>query len=87
VTICHKLDVVPDLALKPDIYPYLLASNTSGSQNSRNPILMAYPWSIIEQTDGDDNRLQAIGIEPCQRVLGDYRGASMAAPGRTASID
>lgn len=71
MTICHKLDVVPDLlavhALKPEVYPYLLASNTSGSQNSRYSILMAYPQDLVTQTGGDDDCLQAIDIDPCQQ--------------------
>jgi len=91
VTICHKLDVVPDLLLvqayKPDIYPYLLASNTSGSHNSRNPILMAYPRNLIAQTRGDDSYPRVIAIEPCQRVPGNSSGALVAALNRTATID
>jgi hypothetical protein len=90
VTICHKLDVVPELlanhAQKPDIYTNLLASSTSGSLNSRNSILMAYPRNLIAQTGGDDNYLQTIDIEPCQRMPVDYSGALMAALNRTASI-
>lgn len=91
MTICHKLDVVPDLlavhAHKPDIYPDLLAASTSGSQNSRNPVLMAYPRSLKMYIGDDGNYLQAIDIEPCQRVAGDCTGALLAALNRNESID
>ena len=92
MTICHKLDVIPDLlvvhAHKPGIYQYQLVSNTSGSFDSRWYLtLMAYPRNLIAQTGGDDNCLQAIGIELCQRVPGDNSGALMATLNRTASID
>jgi len=72
VTICHKLDVIPDLlavhAYKPDSYPYLLASNTSGNQNSRYSLLLAYPLDLVAQTEGDDDCLSAIDIDPCQQI-------------------
>ena len=91
MTICHKLDVVPDLlvvhAHKPDIYPYLLAAITSGSQNTRISILMACSRNLVALTGGDDNYLQESGIEPCQRVPVDYSEALMAALYRIAAID
>ena len=75
MTICHKLDVVPDLlavhAQKPDLYPYLLASNTSGNQNSRYSVLMAYPQDLVIQTGAEDDCLQAIDIDPCQQTPAD----------------
>ena len=71
MTICHKLDDIPDLlavhARKPDTYPYLLASNTRGNQNSRYSILMAHPQEIATQLGIEDDCLQAIDIDPCQQ--------------------
>ena len=71
MTVCQQLDVIPDLlavhALKPDTYPYLLASNTRGNQNSRYSILMAHPQETCAQWGADDDCLQAIEIDPCQR--------------------
>ena len=70
MTISHKLDVIPDLlavhAHKPDAYPYLLASNTSGNRNSRYSLLMAYPQSLVTQSGADDDCLTGIGIDPCR---------------------
>ena len=61
MTICHKLDVIPDLlavhARKPDTYPYLLASNTRGNENSRYSILMAHPQEITTQFGAEDDCL------------------------------
>lgn len=75
MTICHKLDLIPDLlavhAHKPDSYPYLLASNTSGNLNSRYSLLMAYPQELVTQTDSGDDCLQAIDIDPRQHILED----------------
>ena len=72
MTICHQLDVIPDLlavhAHKPDYYPYLLASNTSGNQNSRFSLLMAYPQELIRQSGSVDDCLQSIDIDPCQQT-------------------
>ncbi|MFT5811193.1 MAG: hypothetical protein ACI9KM_001957, partial [Rubritalea sp.] len=51
MTISHKLEGIPDLlavhALKPDSYPYLLASNSSGGENARYSILLSHPQSIV----------------------------------------
>ncbi|MEM7563464.1 MAG: hypothetical protein AAF353_10515, partial [Pseudomonadota bacterium] len=70
MTICHKLDVIPDLlavhAHQPDTYPYLLASNTRGNENSRYSILMAHPQEIRTQTGIEDDCLRTIEIDPCQ---------------------
>ena len=71
MTICHKLDDIPDLlavhARKPDTYPYLLASNTRGNQNSRFSILMAHPQEITTQLGIDDDCLRGITVDPCQQ--------------------
>ena len=68
MTICHKLDVIPDLlavhARKPDTYPYLLASNTRGNQNSRYSILMAHPQEITTQIGAEDDCLREIDVDP-----------------------
>jgi anthranilate synthase component 1 len=60
----HDLESVPDLLAlhqsKPDAYPYLLASNTSGHRNSRYSILMCYPESVIEQAVGAKDILSLI---------------------------
>ncbi|MBC8211460.1 MAG: aminodeoxychorismate synthase component I [Gammaproteobacteria bacterium] len=45
---------------KPDDYPYLLASNTSGAVNTRYSILMAYPQQTIVQNPGDEDCLSTI---------------------------
>lgn len=70
MTVRQKLDTIPDLlavhAFKPDTYPYLLASNTRGNQNSRYSILMAHPQEIRAQQDAGEDCLQAIDIDPCQ---------------------
>lgn len=70
MTIYRQLDSIPDLvavhAYKPDSYPYLLASNTSGNQNSRYSILMAYPQETVVQTGANDDCLRAIDIDPGQ---------------------
>jgi len=66
VTISHKLEVIPDLlavhALKPDTYPYLLASNTRGGQNSRYSLLLSHPQEITCQYAGDEDCLASIEI-------------------------
>ncbi len=60
----QQLAQLPDLLalhrFKPDSYPYLLASNTSGEVNSRYSILMAYPQSPQVQYAGDADCLQQI---------------------------
>ena len=60
----HDLDEAPDcLALmrfKPDAYPYLLGSNTSGHRNSRYSILMAYADQPIEQSEAGPDVLSQI---------------------------
>ena len=61
---CLELSTLPDLLAvhryKPDDYPYLLASNTSGAVNTRFSILMAYPESTQVQWPGDADCLQGI---------------------------
>lgn len=58
---CLEIAQHPDLLalhqFKPDNYPYLLASNTSGEVNTRYSILMAYPESTLVQKVGDDDCL------------------------------
>ena len=70
MTVRQKLDVIPDLlavhAYKPDTYPYLLASNTRGNQNSRYSMLMAHPQETLAQHTASDDCLQSITIDPCQ---------------------
>ncbi len=60
----QQLAQLPDLLalhrFKPDNYPYLLASNTSGEVNSRYSILMAYPESPVVQNAGDEDCLGQI---------------------------
>ena len=67
MTISRELDGIPDLlavhALKPDTYPFLLASNTRGTENSRYSILLSYPQEIISQFDGDEDCLDSIKID------------------------
>jgi anthranilate synthase component 1 len=66
VTISRKLEGIPDLvavhALKPDSYPYLLASNSSGGANSRYSILLSHPQSIVSQWIGDEDCLSSIDV-------------------------
>ena len=61
MTHCRKIISPPDLLAlhqyKPDVYPYLLASNTSGAVNTRYSILMAYPEQTIVQNIADDDCL------------------------------
>jgi len=67
VTISRELDRIPNLlavhALKPDTYPYLLASNTRGTENSRYSILLSHPQDIISQYAGDEDCLESIKID------------------------
>jgi len=67
VTISRKLKGTPDLlavhALKPDTYPYLLASNSSGGENSRYSILLSHPQSIVSQWIGDEDCLSSITVD------------------------
>lgn len=67
MTTSLKLEGIPDLlavhALKPDSYPYLLASNSCGEGNSRYSILLSYPQSIISQWYGDEDCLSSIAID------------------------
>ncbi|MFT5664435.1 MAG: anthranilate synthase component 1, partial [Gammaproteobacteria bacterium] len=67
MTISHKLDGIPDLlavhALKPDSYPYLLASNSRGGENSRYSILLSHPREIISQWLGDEDCLTSINVD------------------------
>jgi anthranilate synthase component 1 len=67
VTIRHKLEVIPDLlsvhALKPDTYPYLLASNTRGGQNSRFSLLLSHPQETVCQYAGDEDCLKSIDVD------------------------
>jgi len=67
VTISRELDVIPDLlavhALKPDTYPYLLASNTRGTENSRYSILLSHPQEVVPQYAGDEDCLESIRLD------------------------
>jgi anthranilate synthase component 1 len=67
VTISHKLEKIPDLlavhALKPDTYPYLLASNTRGGQNSRYSLLLSCPQESVYQYAGDEDCLASIDVD------------------------
>ena len=67
MTTSHKLTGIPDLlavhALKSDSYPYLLASNSSGGENSRYSILLSHPLSIVSQWVGDEDCLSSIPID------------------------
>ena len=67
MTISYKLESVPDLlavhALKPDTYPYLLASNTSGGQNSRYSLLLSHPQETVCQFAGDEDCLASIDVD------------------------
>jgi len=67
VTVSQKLDGIPDLlaihALKPDTYPYLLASNTRGGSNSRYSLLLSYPQQIDVQFVGDKDCLESISVD------------------------
>ncbi len=65
----HRLEIpsTPDLLAlhqyKPDDYPYLLASNTTGEVNTRYSILMAYPESTVVQQTGDEDSLEKISTQ------------------------
>ena len=67
MTIRRKLDLIPDLlavhALNPDTYPYLLASNTRGGQNSRYSLLLSCPQEIVCQYAGDEDCLASINVD------------------------
>jgi len=67
VTISHELETIPDLlavhALRPDTYPYLLASNTRGTQNSRYSMLLSHPREIVSQYAGDEDCLASITVD------------------------
>ena len=67
MTISRELDRIPDLlavhALKPDTYPYLLASNTRGTGDSRYSILLCHPQDVIPQFAGDEDCLESIKID------------------------
>lgn len=67
MTISHKLEKIPDLlavhALKPDSYPYLLASNTRGGQNSRYSLLLSCPQESVCQYAGDEDCLASIEVD------------------------
>ncbi len=67
MTVSHKLEVIPDLlaihALKPDTYPYLLASNTRGGTNSRYSMLLSCPQQIDAQFIGDGDCLESITVD------------------------
>lgn len=69
----QELGYIPDLLalhqLKPDAYPFLLASNTAGNINSRYSILMAYPESSISQVDFNSDCLDQINIDITQNSL------------------
>lgn len=60
----QELENLPDLLslhqLKPDDFPYLLASNTKGQENTRFSILMAYPEQQIIQHLPDEDILGVI---------------------------
>lgn len=61
---CQEITPLPDLLslhqFKPDTYPYLLASNTSGEVNTRYSILMSYPEEILTQGMDDADILTRI---------------------------
>ncbi len=65
----HRLEIpiIPDLLAlhqyKPDDYPYLLASNTTGELNTRYSILMAYNESNVVQQSGDSDSLEKISTQ------------------------
>jgi len=65
----HRLEIpiTPDLLAlhqyKPNDYPYLLASNTTGEVNTRYSILMAYPESTVVQQAGDADSLEKISTQ------------------------
>ena len=65
----HRLEIpgIPDLLAlhqyKPDDYPYLLASNTTGEVNTRYSILMAYPQNTIVQYTDDVDCLDNISTQ------------------------
>jgi len=67
VTISYKLESIPDLlavhALKPDTYPYLLASNTRGGQNSRYSLLLSHPQETESQYIGHEDCLASIDVD------------------------
>jgi anthranilate synthase component I len=61
-----KINEVPDLLalhrLKPDTYPYLLASNTRGEVNTRYSILLAYPQQTLSSNDMSEDLLDQIPV-------------------------
>lgn len=67
MAISYKLETIPDLlavhALKPDTYPYLLASNTRGGQNSRYSLLFSHPLDSVCQYSGDEDCLASIDVD------------------------
>ncbi|MEE8364540.1 MAG: aminodeoxychorismate synthase component I [Gammaproteobacteria bacterium] len=67
MTVSHKLEGIPDLlaihALKPDTYPYLLASNTRGGTNARYSMLLSCPQQIDVQFPGDSDCLASITVD------------------------
>jgi anthranilate synthase component 1 len=67
VTISHKLEEIPDLlavhALKPDTYPYLLASNSRGGKNSRYSLLLCYPQETECQFSAEEDCLASIDVD------------------------
>ncbi len=70
VSVSRKLEGIPDLlaihALKPDTYPYLLASNTRGGTNSRYSMLLSCPQEIDVQFAGDNDCLDSIAVDVAQ---------------------
>ena len=67
---CQEISSTPDLLAlhqyKPEIYPYLLASNTTGEVNTRYSILMAHPESTLIQQRGDADCLNNISTNLSQ---------------------
>lgn len=63
----QKLPEIPDLLalhqFRPDVYPYLLASNTQGAVNTRYSILFAYPQQTLQSNEVDEDLLDRIDIE------------------------
>lgn len=62
----EEIKSLPDLLAlhqqNPDAFPYLLASNTAGQQNTRYSILMAYPESTHIQKTSDEDCLDNISV-------------------------
>ena len=67
MTISQRLDSIPDLlavhALKPDAYPYLLASNLRSGKNSRYSMLLSHPQQVISQWPGNEDCLSAVNVD------------------------